>query len=110
MKRIVIVIAVIVSFVAMSFKPKPVATDNMVTKINNSNLTMSLKNVNAENASIPPTVAVTVALAETSYAATVAATAAALNWLFGNTQETTQITNEYKAILKDIDLHSLDNK
>ncbi|WP_298301254.1 hypothetical protein [Hydrotalea sp.] len=106
-KSYLLVAAFAMSFAAMSFKPKSVEDENLATKIESSTINQIHVSKNGNEAIMPPTVTITVALAETSYAATVAATAAAYNWLFGRVEEAT-ISSNYKAILQDVDMRNLD--
>jgi hypothetical protein len=106
-KSYVLLLAIAVSFAAMSFKPATKTEENLSTKISTKNVD-SKQIVKSKKEAIVPLAVVAVALAETSYAATVVATAAAYNWLFGNSQEM-KLAGDYKAILQNIDMRSLDN-
>jgi hypothetical protein len=99
--------AIVISFVAMSFRPTSKVEKSLVTKISTAKSDPKQR-VKSDKQAIVPLAVVTVALAETSYAATVVATAAAYNWLFGNSQEM-KLAGDYKAILQNIDMRSLDN-
>lgn len=68
-------------------------------------------NLSGSQTSIPPTVAlVTVALAETSAAAVVVATAAAVSWLAACDSKLAPVSQQYKSILNEIDMRKLDSK
>lgn len=90
----------------MSFKPKSTVAENLVTKIPTSNVNLK-QTVKSDKLAVVPLIVV--ALAETSYAATVVATAAAYHWLFGDVQQLAASGN-YKTIMLDIDMHNLDKK
>ncbi len=106
-KTYLLLLAIAVSFTAMSFKPSTKTEENLSTKISSTNAD-SKQIAKSKKEAIVPLAVVAVALAETSYAATVVATAAAYNWLFGNSQEM-KLAGDYKAILKTIDMRNLDN-
>lgn len=98
---------VALSFSVMSFRQTKNQNENLATKIETKTSTQLFVS-KGSNQFITP-VAVTVALAETSYAATVVATAAAYHWLFGDS-ESLAISNEYKGIMQEVDMRNLDGK
>lgn len=108
-KAHVLLVAMSLSVMAMSFTPKKSQKDVVrAERIQVKTVNLGITAEPSETAATP-VVLVTVALAETSYAATVVATAAAVAWLFGSSEASTTPEN-YKALVQDIDLHSLDIK
>ena len=92
----------------MSFTPKNSQKDSVkADKIQFKTASTEFA-ADCSEAAATPVVMVTVALAETSYAATVVATAAAVAWLFGREQNI--IPENYATQVQEIDLRSLDLK
>lgn len=98
-----------VSLAAISFRPAPDADPSLLSnKVATSKFSPSLSSVVTSpprNPLFTPTV--TFALAESSYLATAAATAAAYNWLFGFTTRST-LLGTYKSVMKEVDMRNLD--
>jgi hypothetical protein len=98
-----------VSLAAMSFRPtSDVAPGLLSNKVATSRFSPSLSNTITRPGRNPVfTPAVAFALAESSYLATAAATAAAANWLFGFTTRSA-LLGTYKSVMKDVDMRNLD--
>jgi len=97
-----------VSLAAMSFRPaSDVAPGLLSNKVATSKFSPSLSTavISTRTPLFTPTVAF--ALAESSYLATAAATAAAANWLFGFTTRST-LLGTYKSVMKEVDMRNLD--
>ena len=97
-----------VSLAAMSFRPtSDVAPGLLSNKVGTSRFSPSLSTSIASPRTPVFTPAVAFALAESSYLATAAATAAAANWLFGFTTRSA-LLGTYKSVMKEVDLRNLD--
>jgi hypothetical protein len=109
-KTILVALAALVSLTTMSFKPETEKIDpTLVSKVEKSNLkTENQANVGSATYSCTPLlVYAAVSLAESSYAATMVATAAAVNYVVGtNTLQSTP--KEIEESINDVSLHSLD--
>jgi hypothetical protein len=93
----------------MSFRPASDVEPGLLSnKVGTSKFSPSLSNTIASTARNPVfTPAVAFTLAESSYLATAAATAAAYNWLFGFTTRSA-LLGTYKSVLKEVDMRNLD--
>lgn len=98
-----------IALAAMSFRPVSDVDQSLLgNKVATSGFSPSLSSTispTTGRAVFTPTV--TFALAESSYLATAAATAAAYNWLFGFTTRSA-LLGTYKSVMKDVDMRNLD--
>lgn len=107
-KNYVLLLAVTVAFIAMSFKPVVKTQENLTAqKIGTTELYLHPVIGKVEQGKITIVAYVVVALAETSAAAVVVSVGAAWHWLFGNS-ESTAISNDVKPILQNVDMRNLD--
>lgn len=97
-----------VSLAAMSFRPSSdVAPGLLSNKVATAKFSPSLSTAFTAGKTPLFTPAVAFALAESSYLATAAATAAAANWLFGFTTRSA-LLGTYKSVMKEVDMRNLD--
>lgn len=111
MKKISLIVLVAgLSFAAMSFKAPAYSEKNLSADRIQSSLGQGITLNSEKTAVLPPTVAVVAALAETSAAAVVVATAGAVSWLISCRTDLAPVSAEYKSILNEIDMRKLDSR
>lgn len=110
-KTYLVVLLAIVSIASMSFKAPNYSEKALTANKVSINLSENNKiSLGGNQNLLPPTVAVVVALAETSAAAVVVATAGAVSWLISCDNNLTPVSVEYKSILNEIDMRKLDSR
>jgi hypothetical protein len=108
-KRYLVMLLAGVSFAAMSFKAPTYSEKSLsADKVQISLVHEQKVKLNNSKAGVTPVALVTVALAETSAAAVVVATAGAVSWLISCRTELAPISKEYKSILNEVDMRKLD--